>query len=56
MQILRTPDARFAALPDYSFAPRYVELERLRLHYVDEGPPDAEPVLLLHGVECRRSR
>jgi len=49
MQILRTPDARFAALPDYSFAPRYVELERLRLHYVDEGPPDAEPVLLLHG-------
>jgi haloalkane dehalogenase len=49
MEFLRTPDDRFAALPGYAFAPRYVELDGLRMHYVDEGPQDAEVVLLLHG-------
>ena len=49
MEILRTPDERFAALPGYPFAPHYVELDGLRMHYVDEGPPEADPVLLLHG-------
>jgi haloalkane dehalogenase len=49
MEILRTPDERFAALPGYPFAPRWVEVDGLRIHYVDEGPRDAPPVLLLHG-------
>lgn len=49
MEILRTPDERFVALPDYSFAPHYVEVDGLRMHYVDEGPRDGQPVLLLHG-------
>ena len=54
MKILRTPDERFAALPDYPFAPRYQTITdadgtALRLHYVDEGPRDAAPVLMLHG-------
>ncbi|HEV2458176.1 MAG TPA: haloalkane dehalogenase [Ktedonobacterales bacterium] len=49
MEILRTPDERFANLPGYPFAPHYVEVGTLRIHYVDEGPPDAAPVLLLHG-------
>jgi haloalkane dehalogenase len=54
MEALRTPDERFAALPDYPFAPHYLEVPdgeggTLRVHYVDEGAPDAEPVLLLHG-------
>ena len=49
MEILRTPDERFAALPGYPFAPHYVELDGLRMHYVDEGPHEADPVLLLHG-------
>jgi haloalkane dehalogenase len=49
MEALRTPDDRFARLPGYPFAPRYVEVEGLRIHYVDEGPRDAAPVLLLHG-------
>jgi haloalkane dehalogenase len=43
----RTPDERFEALPGYAFAPRYLEREGLRMHYVDEGAGD--PVLLLHG-------
>jgi haloalkane dehalogenase len=48
--VLRTPDERFEALPDYAFAPRYATIGRgLRLHYVDEGPRDASPVLMLHG-------
>lgn len=49
MKILRTPPERFEDLPDYPFAPHFVEVDGLRMHYLDEGPPDAEPVLLLHG-------
>jgi haloalkane dehalogenase len=49
MEILRTPDERFAGLPDWPYEPRYAEVDGLRVHYVDEGPRDGEPVLLLHG-------
>ncbi len=56
MEALRTPDDRFVGLPDYPFEPHYVEVPcgdgsgTLRIHYVDEGPPDAtETVLLMHG-------
>jgi haloalkane dehalogenase len=47
MESYRTPDERFEGLPGYSFAPRYVEQDGLRMHYVEEG--DGDPVLLLHG-------
>jgi haloalkane dehalogenase len=49
MEILRTPDDRFRQLPGYAFAPRYLDLGELHMHYVDEGPRDGAPVLLLHG-------
>ena len=49
MEILRTPDERFSNLPGYPFKPRYVEVGGLRMHYVDEGPRSAAPVLMLHG-------
>jgi haloalkane dehalogenase len=54
MDVLRTPDQRFAGLPDYPFQPNYTEISdadgtRLRVHFVDEGPADATPVLLMHG-------
>jgi haloalkane dehalogenase len=45
--VYRTPDERFAALPQFDFEPHYVELGGLRMHYLDEGAGD--PVLLLHG-------
>jgi haloalkane dehalogenase len=54
MEHLRTPDERFDRLPDFGFEPRYTEVAdgaggQLRLHYVDEGPRDAQPILMLHG-------
>jgi haloalkane dehalogenase len=47
MTILRTPDDRFEGLPGFAFEPHYVEIDGLRMHYVDEG--SGSPVLLLHG-------
>ncbi|MFW9769068.1 MAG: haloalkane dehalogenase [Candidatus Thorarchaeota archaeon] len=47
--ILRTPEDRFDNLPDYDFEPNYVDIKGLRIHYVDEGPKEANPVLLMHG-------
>jgi haloalkane dehalogenase len=49
MDALRTPDERFTDLPGYDFEPHYVDIGGLRMHYVDEGPATADPVLLLHG-------
>ncbi|GGI80580.1 haloalkane dehalogenase [Polymorphobacter multimanifer] len=55
MQVLRTPDARFDGLDGYEFPPHYAELTdaatgtALRVHFLDEGPRDAAPVLLMHG-------
>lgn len=47
MEILRTPDDRFANLPDFPWKPVYREWEGMRLAHLDEG--EGEPVLLLHG-------
>ena len=49
MNILRTPDSRFENLPGYEFEPNYIDVDGLRMHYVDEGPQDGAIVLLLHG-------
>jgi haloalkane dehalogenase len=49
IEVFRTPDDRFLDLPGYPFQPRYEDLDGLRMHYLDEGPPDAPPVILFHG-------
>jgi len=55
MESLRTPNERFARLPGFPFSPRYVEVADptggppLRAAYVDEGPREGAPVLLVHG-------
>jgi haloalkane dehalogenase len=50
MELVRTPEERFADLPDYPFTPRYVTLSNgLRMHYAEDGPGGGEIVLLLHG-------
>lgn len=51
---LRTPDERFANLPDFDYPVGYVDdltgYEGLRIAYVDAGPADAQHVFLcLHG-------
>jgi len=45
MELLRTPDERFVALPDFGFAPHFVEVDdlsggRLRVHYLVPTRPD----------------
>ena len=54
MKTLRTPDDRFENLAGYPYEPHYIEVPdgedgSLRIHYVDEGPHNAEAVLLMHG-------
>jgi haloalkane dehalogenase len=54
MDALRTPDERFASLPDFPYAPHYVDVPsgdggELRVHYLDEGRADGDTVLLMHG-------
>jgi haloalkane dehalogenase len=49
MRVLRTPDDRFTDLPGFGYPPRYVNVGDLRMAYVEAGPADGEPVLLLHG-------
>src|SRR5258705_6224070 len=50
MRVLRTPDERFARLPGFPYQPRFVSVgDDLRMAYVEDGPADGEPVLLVHG-------
>ncbi|MEW1842888.1 haloalkane dehalogenase [Nonomuraea angiospora] len=50
MRILRTPEERFADLPDFPYEPHYADVpDGLRMAYVETGPADGEPVVLLHG-------
>ena len=55
MQILRTPDSQFDNLQDYPYKPNYLTINdrtddsALRIHYIDEGNPTAQAVLMLHG-------
>ncbi len=55
MKLLRTPDDRFENLPDYPFKPNYLtiidrsENVGIRVHYIDEGAPASQTVLMLHG-------
>lgn len=54
MEALRTPEDRFAALPDFPWAPQYLDdlagFEGLRAARIDEGPRDAPHTFLcLHG-------
>src|ERR1700748_2994994 len=49
MKVLRTPEDRFADLPDFGYQPGYADVDGLRRAYVEAGPANGEPVLLLHG-------
>ena len=47
---VRTPDANFEGLDGFPFGPNYLDVNGLRMHYVDEGPRDAPVALLVHGM------
>jgi haloalkane dehalogenase len=50
MEFVRTPDERFADLTGFPFEPHYHSLsDGVRMHYVESGPTQGEPILLLHG-------
>ncbi|MEX1279772.1 MAG: haloalkane dehalogenase [Acidimicrobiia bacterium] len=53
MDLLRTPEDRFDGLTDYPFEPHWLEIpfegRTIRMHHLDEGDPDGEVVVLLHG-------
>lgn len=47
MGVIRTPDERLANLPGFPYQPHYIEVNGMRIHYVDEG--QGETILCLHG-------
>jgi len=49
MNIYRTQENRFKNMKDYPFISHYAEINDLRMHYIDEGPEDADPILMMHG-------
>lgn len=54
MEFLRTPDECFENLADYPFAANHVDVSdfeggALSMAYVDEGPKDGQPVVMIHG-------
>lgn len=49
IEYVRTPEGRFDNLPGYNFEANYVEIDGLRMHYLDEGPKDGQIILMLHG-------
>ncbi|MBS9770614.1 MAG: alpha/beta fold hydrolase, partial [Trichodesmium erythraeum GBRTRLIN201] len=49
IEFVRTPEERFKNLPGYDFEANYVEIDGLRMHYLDEGPKDGPVILMLHG-------
>lgn len=49
IEFVRTPEAQFENLPDWTYDYKYVEIDGLRQAYAEAGPTDGEVVLLLHG-------
>jgi len=49
IKFVRTPEDRFKNLSGYSFKANYININGLRMHYVDEGPKNGQVILLLHG-------
>lgn len=49
-EFLRTPDENFVGLEGFNYEPHYLDIDGLRMHYIDEGPRDGQVILMLHGM------
>jgi len=54
MQSWRTPDERFAGLPEFPYTAKYCEVDdgeggQLRVAWVEDGSAEVDPVMMLHG-------
>jgi len=49
LKLLSTPEKRFENLPDFQYEPHYIEVDGIKIHYLDEGSKHAEVILLMHG-------
>lgn len=49
MEVVTTPEHAFAGVPGWAAAPRRVEVDGVRMAVVEQGPPDAHPLVLVHG-------
>jgi len=49
IEFVRTPDDRFNDVPDFAYEPKYVDVDGLRMAYIDAGPANGPVLLLLHG-------
>jgi haloalkane dehalogenase len=55
VELLRTPEDAFAALPDFPYEPHYADVPDpdggapLRMAWVEDGPADGQVVVCLHG-------
>ena len=47
---LHTPASNFTHLQDFPYAPHFIEIDGMQMHYIDEGPHDAPVMLLMHGM------
>ncbi|WP_061016214.1 haloalkane dehalogenase [Vibrio splendidus] len=48
-QILRTPESAFTNLQDYPYSANYMDIDGMRMHYIDEGKDNEKTIFLLHG-------
>lgn len=49
IQSITTPSNRFENLKDYPFRPNYINVDGMRMHYVDEGKDNKKTIFLFHG-------
>lgn len=54
LDFLTTPEHCFEHITDFFYAPHFLHVDDnegglLKLHYIDEGPKDANVILMLHG-------
>ena len=53
MDVLRTPEARFSAVPAFPYQPRRIDVGGLEMAWVEHGPPDGAPIQGAVSIQTR---